>query len=104
MNSIDVKQAVAAAQAYAKDLFPSIENVRLEEVELVDEGYGSEHWNITLSFQLKDDPDFSSLSTQIAEMVNPSSRVNRRPDHLKVFEVATDGKVRSMKIRKASTE
>jgi hypothetical protein len=34
MDEIDVKQAVAAAQGYARDLYPAIENMRLEEADL----------------------------------------------------------------------
>jgi hypothetical protein len=100
----DVKQAVAAAQEYARELYPSIEAVRLEEVA-INEGEGPEHWDITLSFQLKDDPELISPMANWAEMLVPGSRVDRRPVHYKVFRIDRfSGQVRSMKIRKIKAE
>ena len=87
---IDVKQAVKAAEAYARELFPEPElrHLRLEEVELTGDG---RHWHVTLGW-VEPGVSKNGLMFEAAPQVLP--RVYKR------FEVdAENGNVDSMKIR-----
>jgi hypothetical protein len=93
---IEVKQAVETAANYLADLFAkeNISDIRLEEVELSDDG---KTWYITLSFLRKakatGQPVMDALSSG-QYGVGPQNR------DLKILAVrATDGVVTSVKIR-----
>jgi hypothetical protein len=87
-NSIDVKQATAAAIQYFKDVYTSNTpaNLRVEEVWVSDD---EKKWHITLGY---DSPSSSQ---------NPLSVLQVPEREYKEFIVRTqDGKVVSMRIRK----
>lgn len=78
---IDVKQAAQAAEQYLKNLFPSITNIMLEEVELTDD---EQFWLITLSY--------SPIS---------SENIFGLVKDVKIFKIRRDnGEIMAMKIRK----
>jgi hypothetical protein len=85
---VDVKQAVKAAEDYARDLYgeKELRDLRLEEVEL---GDGGARWRVTLGWA--------------EHSVSPGGLVftnGKLPRVYKVFEVdAGSGEVKSMKIR-----
>ncbi|OIP66911.1 MAG: hypothetical protein AUK43_21015 [Oscillatoriales cyanobacterium CG2_30_40_61] len=91
LPKIDVRAAVSSAQNYfnqLKSLIGSIENLRLEEVELSDD---KKFWFITLGFERKITNKNNRLKLEIA----PQSL-----REYKVFKInAETGEVESMKIR-----
>ncbi len=82
---MDVKQATQSAWNYLINLYgDQVSNLRLEEVELSDDG---QYWLITLSYQ---------HASHIQAILKPD--IQRQ---YKVFKMkATDGEIVSMKIRK----
>jgi hypothetical protein len=87
---IDVKQAVQAAESYARALFPEAElrHLRLEEVERSE---NDSRWNITLGWV---EPAVSGNGIVF------SAGAQKLPRVYKLFEVdAETGEVTSMKIR-----
>ena len=96
MPSVDLKDAVKKATEYFSDLL-FVHNVRLEEVELNEDG---RFWSITLS----------GLVNRPSKTIGPPLTVGALNEYLnpdveriyKIFVVsAEDGTVRSMKIRPA---
>jgi|SRR5215213_1282544 len=87
---VDVKQAVKSAESYARELFgdTDLHHLRLEEVELSDDG---RRWNVTLGW-------VEAAVMQPALVLNGS--IQKLPRVYKLFEVdAESGKVNAMKIR-----
>jgi hypothetical protein len=87
---IDVKQAVKSAESYARDLFSErdLRHLRLEEVELSDDG---RQWKVTLGWV---EPAVAKPGLMI------NGAVHKLPRVYKLFEVdAETGAVSSMKIR-----
>ena len=88
---LDVKQAAQTAATYFADLYANqgVTGVRLEEVELTEDG---DFWLITLSFPDTDPPKDHSFAGMLGSTA---------PKRLyKVFKVdATTGDIKSMKIR-----
>jgi len=87
---IDVKQAVQAAERYARSVYPEpeLQGLRLEEVTRSDDG---ERWNITLGWI---EPAISRNG-----MLYPVG-LQKLPRVYKVFEInAETGEVEAMKIR-----
>lgn len=77
---IDAKQAFQNAKISLKEFYPQVENIKLEELEIVEDEPTDHYWNITLSF--RDIDDF------------PSERKYKR------FHIdAQSGDVKAMKIR-----
>ncbi len=95
MPGIDVKAAVGSAHNYLqsiKDLMGgTLENLRLEEVELSDD---ERTWSITLGFDV---PDTKSLFPELARAQSLTLPYKRE---YKLFQVdAKTGLIKSMKIR-----
>lgn len=87
---IDVKQAVKSAETYARELYDKqdLRHLRLEEVELSDDG---RQWKITLGWV---EPAVAKPGLMI------NGAVQKLPRVYKLFEVdAETGAVSSMKIR-----
>jgi hypothetical protein len=87
---IDVKQAVQAAESYARALFPESElrHLRLEEVDRSEDG---NRWHITLGWV---EPAVSGSGIVF------SAGAQKLPRVYKLFEIdAETGEVTSMKIR-----
>ena len=85
-----VSEAVAAATAYLKQLYPSAQEILVEEVE---RSAGDAYWLITLGMNLE---DRSSVAFQA--LAPAGFRRMRRV--YKAFKIARDtGEVVSMKIR-----
>lgn len=95
---IDVKQAVEAATAYARQLFPDEElrHLRVEEVELSSD---EQVWNITLGWvepAVRENKGSLLLSTGTGEL-------QKLPRVYKVFRVeAETGTVHGMKMREVA--
>jgi len=88
---VDVKQAVKSAESYARELFgeKELRHLRLEEVELSDDG---QQWRITLGWVER--------SVTQPGLIFQNGTVQKLPRVYKVFEVdAESGKVNTMKIR-----
>ena len=82
---MEIKEATKNAADYLKSFFPTAERLRLEEVEITDD---DSYWNITLSYD--DNPD----------MEGASFMHTFKKRFYKIFKIdATNGNVRSMKIR-----
>ncbi|MEM8504347.1 MAG: hypothetical protein AAF716_14480 [Cyanobacteria bacterium P01_D01_bin.1] len=89
---VDVTSAVASARNYLQGiqhlLDNSLENLRLEEVELTED---EKHWLITLGYDVPGKPQTMS------QMFGPNSNYLRE---YKLFRInSDDGKVEAMKIR-----
>jgi hypothetical protein len=96
-DMIDVKQAVAAAEEFARQLFSDQElrHLRVEEVELVNTGGV---WNITLGWV--EPARYEKQRGLIGEM---GPAVQKLPRVYKLFAVdAKNGSVQSMKIREVA--
>jgi len=86
---IDVQAAATAAAKYFKQLFTTVRNFSLEEVELTDD---EKFWLITLSYEVPQGPDLRGIEIRFAP---PKTK-------FKVFKVnAQTGAVHSMKMRQA---
>lgn len=82
---IDAKTAVKSAMQFFSELFPTAQDVRLEEVEMSDMG---KWWNITLSY-------LHPPASQLEAVIGSQTRI------YKLIEVWWEsGEVRSVKIRK----
>ncbi len=82
MPMIPMKNAVKIASDYLAEVFPDVREVRLEEVELAEEG---PFWNITFSFLRPQPPPLSMISDR----------------EYKVVQVGSDkGDLHSIRIRK----
>lgn len=78
---IDASDAVQIAGNYYKEIVNDRDDLRVEEVEIGEDGY----WYVTLSIRDRYSPGFSQFKN----------------NDLKVFKIdADDGSVKSMKIRK----
>ncbi len=93
---IDVKEAVKQASQYVRDVFPAVEDLQLEEVEIAN---GDGNWNVTLSYlrvvQLDSFSPFSAA--KIVGEVLGSGKYERV---YKVVAVdANSGECQSIKIR-----
>lgn len=89
---IGVKEAAAAAERYARELYSDqeIRYLRLEEVEMSNDG---RFWNITLGWTEPEPTRLPAALSSVAVLHSPQ-RV------YKIFRVdAEKGEVRSMKIR-----
>lgn len=85
---IPVKIAVTEAVRFFEDMFPNAKDIRLEEVELSDEG---PWWDVTLSYAAPP----TSTSYALASVIGQPERV------YKIIRLdREDATVRSMKIRK----
>jgi hypothetical protein len=92
---IGVKDALGAAQAFVRDLYPEEElrHLRLEEVDLSSD---ERVWNITLSWVEK-----SISKPSVLGIYGGGGDIQKLPRVYKVFEVdAESGTVRSMKMYK----
>ena len=82
---INVKEAVKVATAYFAELFPNAKEVRLEEVEMAEEG---PWWDVTVSFEI---PAATAMEAILAQ----------RNREYKIIKVNRDsGEPHSIKIRK----
>jgi len=86
---IDVKQAVTAAIQFLQRLFPDLPDLRLEEVELSEDG---EEWLITLGFLVK------QPRTALENVLDPEG-VDWNRIYKLVRVDAKTGHAKSMKIR-----
>jgi hypothetical protein len=91
---IDVKQAVQAAFAYVSELFPKdqVKDLRLEEVELTDDG---KYWLVTVGMS---SPILEYVEYPIA-LRSPLQERKLRREYKQLKIDARTGKVLSMKIR-----
>jgi hypothetical protein len=92
---IDVKQAVKAATAFAREMFDGDElrHLRVEEVELSDD---QRLWNITLGWV---EPAVKAKASPLIPAYG-QDEIQKLPRVYKVFDVdAESGAVQSMKIR-----
>jgi hypothetical protein len=95
----DVKQAVAIAMTYFRDLMDDkgLSDILLEEVELSDD---ERSWNVTLSGLLPASKDETASFNALAQALGQSPQRRRV---YKVFKInAERASVQSMKIRQAS--
>ncbi len=97
---IDSKQAVQQALQNLYDLvgpreIANYDGIHLEEVELTED---SKHWNVTLSYPVKKDPeDDSGLPENLTRFMNSPKRKWR------VFKIgAEDGSLFAMKVPASS--
>lgn len=93
---IGVKEAVAAAQQYVRELYSKtdLKHLRLEEVELSED---ERYWYITLGWA----ESGVRLPTSLSAVL--SSEVHVLPRVYKTFEIdAQTGAVKSMKIREVA--
>jgi uncharacterized protein YdeI (YjbR/CyaY-like superfamily) len=91
---MDVKQAIAAAKTYLKDIYAEEEvtNLGLEEVEhIVQAGV----WAVTLSFSRP----WNTPRTRAQEVLENLGAVSPLKRSFKVVTIADDGSVLSMKDR-----
>ena len=89
MTAIDVKEAVRRATEYAVSLYApeQLQDLRLEEVELGDDGF----WYVTLGFL-----------RQPASSLNPLLQMSRFQREYKVVKIdAQSGEVKALKMRSA---
>lgn len=95
---IDVKEAVGIALEYIKQLYENQEqlrDLRLEEVELIEDNGSEPFWFVTLGFER---PSLEPASA-LAQFVIPGNKYHRV---FKTFHIdAKSRKVKAMKIRKA---
>ena len=93
---INVKEAVKQASQYVRDVFPTVEDLQLEEVEIAN---GDGNWNVTLSYLRPVQFDsFSPLSA--AKIVGEMLGGQKYERVYKVVAVdAISGKCQSIKIR-----
>lgn len=95
---LDVKEAVRIALEYIKKLYEgqeALRDLRLEEVELVENEGPDPFWLVTLGFARPSPEPASAL----AQMVAPGNKYYRV---FKTFHIdAKSGKVKAMKIREA---
>jgi hypothetical protein len=94
---IDVKEAVRISLEYIKKLYEnqeSLRDLRLEEVELIEDEGPDPFWLVTLSFTRPTPEPVSALAQIVAPQGNKYYRV------YKTFHIdAISGKVKAMKIR-----
>ncbi len=91
---VDVKQAVAKAMAYLKDMYQTdqFKDVLLEEVDLSED---NKFWNVTIGFTIGQE---STSGGPMAILIGQSAEFKRE---YKVFQIdATSGDLRSMRSRK----
>ncbi|MBW4466339.1 MAG: hypothetical protein KME07_13015 [Pegethrix bostrychoides GSE-TBD4-15B] len=89
--SIDVKAATEIATTYLQDLMKfQLENLRLEEVELSEDGH---EWLITLGFDVP-----TRINNSLANIALGTNLAYQR--EYKIFKIDSEkGEVKSMKIR-----
>jgi hypothetical protein len=100
--AVDVKEAVALASSYLRELVPTAADLRLEEVEIIDATTNSrEQWEITLSYELLNDAaDVGPPGTGVGSLFQLGGALPRKPRYFRVFRIEVNsGRVRSMKIR-----
>jgi hypothetical protein len=101
--AIDVKQAVALASKYLRELVDGTQDVRLEEVEIIDSTSDSpEQWAITLSYEQVGDQPMAFREGTLGELyrLTGAGPQVEKPRYLRVFRIEADsGRVRSMKLR-----
>jgi hypothetical protein len=92
---IPVNHAVSVAVTFLDQMFgKEIANVRLEEVDLSDDGL----WHVTLSFVRRSVPENTTTTPESSVIRDLRDEV--KPREYKVIAIsAEDGKFRSMKIR-----
>lgn len=93
---VNVKNAVAAAEEFARSLYPDTElrHLRLEEVEMSSDDH---HWLVTLGWV---EP---AISGNTVSLLTGANTLQKLPRVYKTFKVdAGTGDVRSMKIRNVS--
>jgi hypothetical protein len=91
---VDVKQAVAKAMDYLKDMYQidQFKDVLLEEVDLSE---NNEFWNVTIGFTRRQE---TTSGGPMATLIGQSSEFKRE---YKVFQIdAKTGDLRSMRSRK----
>ena len=91
---VDVKQAVAKAMDYLKDMYQidRFKDVLLEEVDLSED---NKFWNVTIGFTRRQD---STSGGPMATLIGQSAEFKRE---YKVFRIdAKTGDLRSMRSRK----
>jgi hypothetical protein len=81
---MDAKEATEKAVEYFKQFYPTVEKVKLEEVEISDD---EKYWNIVLSYE-------DSEATPLSYLQIGQQRI------FKIFKIdAETGNVKSMKIK-----
>ena len=97
-TNIDVKKAVRTSLDYIRELYENqeqLQDLRLEEVELVEDDGKEPFWLVTLSFE-RPASEPTNAFTQL--VVGPGPKFYRV---YKTFHIdAKSGKVKAMKIRK----
>ena len=91
---VDVKQAVARAMGYLKDMnrIEQFKDVLLEEVDLSED---NKYWNVTIGFTRRKE---TTSGGPMATLIGQSSEFKRE---YKVFQIdARSGDLRSMRSRK----
>ena len=91
---VDVKQAVAKAMDYLKDMYQidRFKDVLLEEVDLSED---NKFWNVTIGFTRRQE---STSGGPMATLIGQSTEFKRE---FKVFQIdAESGALRSMRSRK----
>jgi hypothetical protein len=92
---VDVKQAVARAMDYLKDMYriEQFKDVLLEEVDLSED---NKYWNVTIGFTRRQE---TTSGGPMATLIGQSSEFKRE---YKVFQIdARSGDLRSMRSSKA---
>lgn len=93
---IEVREAVEAAEQFARDAFgeDELKYLRLEEIELDEVG---EEWKVTLGWVTPEDLSRFQARKGLAVITGPPGKL---PRTYKLFRVnAETGEVKSMKIR-----
>jgi hypothetical protein len=91
---VDVKQAVAKAMDYLKDMYQidQFKDVMLEEVDLSED---NKYWNVTIGFTRRQE---STSGGPMATLIGQSTEFKRE---YRVFQIdAESGDLRSMRSRK----
>ena len=91
---VDVKQAVAKAMDYLKDMYQidQFKDIMLEEVDLSED---NKYWNVTIGFTRRQE---STSGGPMATLIGQSTEFKRE---YRVFQIdAESGDLRSMRSRK----
>lgn len=97
---VEVKQAVATAKTYVKDLYEPDETISNLGLEEVDYDPGKDEWKITVGFSRP----WKRPRTQAAAILERMGEGTSQRRSYKVVTIANDGKVLSMKDREPALD